>query len=315
MYYLYFGKEPYQLMDFKKKLLDQAQKKNIEIIKPEIQNFETNNQFCDFFNSGGLFSQKKLIVFDDFLSNALKEKKQNLLEIFKKQKNLKNSQDEFIYFFEKNPDKRSSLFKFLKRNSKESKEFKELSGAELENFILNQAKMLGIKISKIEISRICAALGNNIFKIINELKKIDAYKRGMPITLQDIKENVEFDLLNDIFKTIDSLAQGDKKTALRLIKNHLKTGDNEFYILSMIVYQFRNLLQIKDAQKYYSNPDQIAKETQIHPFVINKARSFISRFSDKKLKTLYQKLAQLDYSVKKGAMDINTALDLFICFS
>ena len=41
-----------------------------------------------------------------------------------------------------------------------------------------------------------------------------------------------------IFETIDTLAQRNKKKALRLLQDHLDKGDSPFYLLKMINFQY-----------------------------------------------------------------------------
>jgi len=116
----------------------------------------------------------------------------------------------------------------------------------------------------------------------------------------------------DIFKTIDALAQRNKKQALYLIRKHLEKGDPPLYILSMINFQFRNLLVVKDLIERQKPYYAILKITKLHPFVVRKSYEQAGKFTLPELKKIYQKIFQADLSIKTGRMEPETALDLFL---
>jgi DNA polymerase-3 subunit delta len=80
----------------------------------------------------------------------------------------------------------------------------------------------------------------------------------------------------------------------------------------MINFQFRNLLIIKDLMEknipYYS----ISKITKMHPFVVRKTYEQANKFTSRELKKIYQKIFQVDLSIKTGKIDPTTALDFLI---
>ena len=75
----------------------------------------------------------------------------------------------------------------------------------------------------------------------------------------------------DIFKTVDALARGDKKTALKLLHDHLESGEDPFYLLSMYFYQFRNLVKVKPLAEKNMSPAEITSKLKMHPFVARKS--------------------------------------------
>ena len=116
----------------------------------------------------------------------------------------------------------------------------------------------------------------------------------------------------DIFKTIDAISSKNKREALKLIHQHLEKGDSPLYLLSMITFQFRNLLIIKnllDNQKSYSF---ILEKSQLHPLIVKKGYLLAKKFKIEELKKIYQKISQIDYEIKIGKIEPETALDLLI---
>ena len=116
----------------------------------------------------------------------------------------------------------------------------------------------------------------------------------------------------DIFKTIDALGKRDKKTALKLLYKHLKQGEKEFYLLIMLVYQFRNLIKLKSLIEknipYYG----LASKTKLHPFVVKKTWEQLRNFNLNELKNIYRKLLEAETGAKSGRLEIKAALDLLI---
>ena len=88
-------------------------------------------------------------------------------------------------------------------------------------------------------------VGNNLNLLSREIEKLATYKNKGEITGNDVDLLVKSKIDTDIFKTVDALARGDKKTALKMLHDHLDDGEDPFYLLSMYFYQFRNLVKVK----------------------------------------------------------------------
>ena len=154
----------------------------------------------------------------------------------------------------------------------------------------------------------------------NEIKKLVAYKTGHnqittvtklcpEIEREDVELLVKSKIEIDIFKTIDAIAAKNKKRALKLLKAHLEKGDSPLYLLSMINFQFRNLLIIKDLIEKNLSPYSF---TNLHPYVIKKSISLLGKFSFSELKKIYQKIFEVDLDIKTGKIEPEMALDLLI---
>ena len=56
----------------------------------------------------------------------------------------------------------------------------------------------------------------------------------------------------------------------------------------------------------------ISKETGIHPYVVKKTYPQVQQFTLLELKKIYQKIFEVDSSIKTGKIDAEMALDLLI---
>jgi len=96
-----------------------------------------------------------------------------------------------------------------------------------------------------------------------------------------------------------------------LFYKHIERGDSPFYILTMINFQFRNLLLVKDLEaKSLSEITSILKP--MHPFVVKKSLSLAKKFTIQELEKIYVKLFQMDLAVKTGKIKPEMALELLI---
>jgi DNA polymerase-3 subunit delta len=256
-----------------------------------------------------MFEEKKLLVFKNIFSDLNKE--EGLEEFFKKQQD-----DLIIVYQEGEPDKRLSLFKFLIKTAK-AQEFEFLEGAKLRNWARERIESQGAKIDSPALEKLLDYVGNDLWWLSGEIDKLASYRKQGKIEEADIELLVKPKIEPEIFKTIDAIALRNnswsgKKQALKMLHEHLESGDHPLYLLSMINYQFRNLLMVKGLmeknQPYYN----ILKTVKMHPFVAQKSYEQARHFTLQELKKIYQKIFQIDLMVKTGKVDSLAALDALI---
>ena len=284
---------------------------NLKFFEGEELNFE---DFKDEFQQTSMFKEKKLVVLTNFFSNLVFKER-----FLKEGKNFVNSAD-IILFYEKNPiPEKDSLFHFLIKNAK-SQEFKLLAGQKLKNWVKKEFLNFGIEISQEALEKLISFVGNDLWQMSNEIKKLVAYRTGHnqvttvtkvcpEIKREDVELLVKPKIETDIFQTINAIAARNKKMALKLLKAHLEKGDSPFYLFSMINFQFRNLLIIKDLIERNLSPYSLS---HLHPYVIKKSIPLLEKFSFSELKKIYQKIFQLDFDIKTGKISPEVAIDLLI---
>lgn len=264
--------------------------------------------FQEFKNNASnisMFDEKKLIV----LKNASSNK--NFQEDFlKNNKYFINSTDVFLFFEEGIPES-NKFFKFLEKKAKAQK-FEPLESAKLKNWVKKEFENYKAKVEINALNELVEFVGNDLWQMENEIKKLVNFRKGKIIEKKDVEIMVKPKIETDIFETIDAIASRNKKRALELLNKHLENGDSPLYLLSMINFQFRNLLMIKDLIEKNKPYYNFQKITGLHPFVIKKSYNQAQRFSLQELKKIYQKIFQVDLNIKTGKLDPQAALDLFI---
>ena len=205
----------------------------------------------------------------------------------------------------------ADLLKFFK-NKGEVYKFDFLKATALKDWVKKQFSDLGAKIDSSALTFLVNSTGSDLWRISAEIKKLVAYTgKNKTIKEKDVELLVKPEIEAAIFKTIDAIAAKDKKTALNLLYKHLEKGDSPFYLLTMINFQFRNLLLVKDFETM-SLPKITAALKSMHPFVVRKSLWLAEKFTMQELEKIYVKLFQMDLAVKTGKIKPEMALELFI---
>jgi DNA polymerase III subunit delta len=229
-------------------------------------------------------------------------------ENFIKEKSFISSEDIIVFYQAGNIKKNDSLLKFLEKNAK-CQNFELLGAQKLRSWVGNKFSDYGTKISADAENILLDFVGNDLWRLNNEIQKLALYKKGRVVEETDVKLLVKPVLETDIFKTIDAIAERDKKQALRLVYKHIAKGESPIYLLSMINYQFRNLLIIKDFVERAVPYASIAKKSGLHPFVVRKTFYQCQRFQFSELKKIYLKIFQVDLDIKTGKISPEAGLE------
>lgn len=295
-----------------------SKKKMEEIIKryKEVHKSGMNLVYCeDIISFKGLekevcqpsiFKEKRLyVIFNPLSRKELKE------EITKNVNNLENSDDIFIIIEEGKIRENDIFLKSISSKAK-AQEFKLLSGIKLQEWIKKEINKYNKEIDFDALELLINNKGNDLWAISNEVMKLINFSKRGKISKKDVSDLTRPGIENDIFKTIDSIADKNRKKSFELIHRHFEKGDSPLYILSMISFQFKNILIIKDLIEKGKKYNEILSLTKIHPFVVRKSFAQAEKFSLLELKKIYRKILSVDINVKTGITDQETALELFI---
>jgi len=269
----------------------------------------TEKSFKDFYSNlktNSMFAEKKLIV----LKNVFADERfqEDFLDNIKSLEDLK---DIIIVCEDNMPDKRTKAFKALQKDTK-CQEFNFLKPAMLKKWVAGEFANKKAKINSDALDLLVSFVRSDLWRMENEINKLSNYKKNSVVKKEDVELLVRPAVDNDIFKTIDALASKNKKQALYLLHKHLDDGDAPLKLLSMIAYQFRTLLVIKEMQDKGEPYGAMAKKSGLHPFAVQKNYYLCNQFSIEQLKKIYQKIFQIDSNIKTGKIEPETALDLLL---
>ncbi|OGN17412.1 MAG: DNA polymerase III subunit delta [Candidatus Yanofskybacteria bacterium RIFCSPHIGHO2_02_FULL_50_12] len=214
------------------------------------------------------------------------------------------------------PVKANALFSHLINPTHLVRHFELLEGAKLAAWLKREAVARGTPFTAGGLSRFLTLAGTEGWNMINNLDKLANFcvastrPNGGPslITATAVEELVRTDVEPNIFEFIDALGRREAEKAYALLYQELARGRDPYYILSMIAYQFRNMLVVKDSLARTTDRAVVAKKTGLHPFVIRKMQSSVSVFSLDELKTTYGRLLELELTTKNGTADLQDQL-------
>ncbi len=209
-------------------------------------------------------------------------------------------------------DKRSALFTYLKKAAT-VREFLPREGMDLQRWLHDRAKHLGIKLVPEAATLLIEYVGNDGRALLNELQKLAAYtgEQGL-IGVEAVRLLVADSGESSVFAFVDALAARQLAAALGLLAELLADGEAPLKLLFMIGRQIRLLLQVKELMEQRMRPEAIASELKQSPFVVRKAVDQAQRFTGSALVQLHDRLLQLDHWLKTGRIEGETALELLV---
>ncbi len=266
----------------------------------------------DFFRSlsqgGGLFAQKKMVILQDIFEYSAGEQ-ERILDFFKNKFSF--SVDILVFITWRGKPRANKLLNYLKRKG-ELTEFKKITGLEIEKFILDKLKGLA-EIEPGAVRKLRMILGENLWALDRELEKLVNFKSGEVIVEKDVDEMCSGKITVKIFDLVDAIGNQNKKVAFNLLNSLISQGADCFYILSMMIFQIRNLALVSSQkEKGIFSPQGIAQKTGLHPYVAQKTLSQLGRFDVGQIKKIYKKASSLDINSKSGRINIKEALEDFI---
>jgi len=268
-----------------------------------------NLSFRDFqtqFQQSSMFKETKLFILKNCWQNE--EFKEKFLGNTEK---IAHSKDLVLLYQEGEIAQSDPLLKSLKKSGK-TQEFNPLEGEKLKKWLRKKLEILGAKADQRTLEKLIEFVGNDLWRLSNEIKKLVNYRKDKHFQAEDVELLVKPKIETDIFKTIDAIASKNKRKAFELLKKHLEKGDSPLYLLSMINYQFRNLLIVKDLIEKNLPYYLILKKTQLNPWVVKKSEQQANKFTLAELKKIYQKIFQTDLAIKTGKLKPEIALDILI---
>jgi DNA polymerase III subunit delta len=308
MLILLYGKDTYRSTSKLKEIVEGYKKKcqsglNIKFLDEK----ESFKDLQDVSKQVSMFGEKRFFVIPHAFSC---EKMKS--EIIKNCKNLSQAENIFLIYEQKEVKKQDKLLKTLLKEEEGVmlQEFLPLTGKKLYNWVVKEFEKNNTEVEKDAVESLQRLGGENLWRIKSEIDKLSLYKNK--ISKEDVSLMVNIDVDANIFNTVDAIAENNNKKALTLLHDHLQKGDNPLYVLSMIAYQMRNLIIIKDLEDRKHSYEEARKKSKMHPFVFGKSYNQAKKFSLEEIKRRYEMLFDIDLKVKTGQVSPEMAIHLFL---
>jgi len=250
-----------------------------------------------------LFARERFVVFKNFLASSPSEDLQKqTIELLKKYTGKRD--DNIMVFWERAGErellgKSGILFKFLKKQ-KFSQEFKPLTAAGLQKWIMNKVVSRKTKIDRKASQLLIELVGSDIWKLNNELEKLRAYRAGQEISFEDVRLLVAGVKDESVYYLLDLIAAKNSEGALAFLSNMLQSPDAAEAVFKILKWQANAIALIKGClEDGLKNNSQIASQTGLHQFVVKKNKAYAERMSVAEVAKLLDRTIELEMAFRK----------------
>jgi DNA polymerase-3 subunit delta len=149
------------------------------------------------------------------------------------------------------------------------------------------------------------ALGNEITKLLTYV----SFAR--PVELEDVQTLTPAGGEAKVFDMVDAIGQRRGPLAQRELHKLLESAE-PLYALSMIVRQYRLLLQAREMLNERASEADISRTLGLHPFPTGKICAQARNYKLGDLEQIYRRLLEYDVEIKTGRIQAEAALDTLV---
>ena len=300
--YLLFGEERFLVNHYAKEF---------EKINADIDTFDDKAPVQDIIMAAcslPFLSERRLVFVRDskLFASGRKNDSEAMAEFL-----AKIPAEAIVVFVEKDVDRRSRMYK---KTAEVGRVVDCVPIADLSRWIIMLAKNKGKLISPANVNLLTRTVGVNMNTISQELSKLAAYSGDEhEITPAHIGEVCSPTLESRIFDMTKAMGLGQTSKAVSLYNDMLRLKESPIAVLTMITRQFRILLLVKCGIAKGLNKYQIAKELNLHEFIVTDAMKQIHRFSEERLIQALESCLDTDVKIKTGLISPEIGVELIIC--
>ncbi|NMB92412.1 MAG: DNA polymerase III subunit delta [Parcubacteria group bacterium] len=265
-------------------------------------------QIKELITGRTLFASIKVIVFKNLLNRSSSDVLGPLFKLLE-ESNINKSKSILLIIYERADIKDKHIVNWFEKQAHHVKQFSLLKSRELSSWLDEESRRLGVKLTKESTEILIASFGSDTGMLHYALKKLSLLGPKNIIDPRILEENIWLPFSTNIFKFLDNLAQRQIASAIKLLMQEINI-DNSLnhllYLLSMITFEFRSLILVKENQNF----PQIAicRRTDIKPYSLRKIYPLTKYFTWDELKKIYRYLLLCDERIKKGLMPAEIAL-------
>ena len=324
MIYLFHGDDEFgkseRIAALKARLGDLAEM-NTVVLNGRSLDRETLRYHCDVLPFLGEF---RLVIVEDLLTRlekrggegASKEAARDYLNWLAEYLPQAPETTVLVFNESKTLGKRNPVLKAVQklgdRGQEQLFETPQLRKGALTRWVSDHARKKGIRLGNGVADALANFIGPNLRIIDSELEKLALYAGDRPITLADVRLLCPYAKEASIFDMVDALGNRRTSAAFRLLAQMRNQGAHPLYLLSMIVRQYRILLQVRDYMNQGMGLNDIVSALKLHPYPAEKAMRQARGYTIAQLQRIYDRLLETDAAIKTGRLEANLALDMLV---
>lgn len=293
MIFLY-GENTFSSLRELKKIVKEKREANLRLSFFDLEE-DNPQELLDQSRSRNIFNQKEVVIIKNPFNKSS----------FLWENKVTNSKHLLVFYHRGDIPKKDKFAKLLRKEA-DNRRFEKLEKGDLKKWAIKEFERYNSQINSQGLKALLERTGGDLWRLSQEINKLSNWKKK--VQKEDIERFIPPKIEDDIFKIIDSVANQKQEKALKLLHGALERGESPIYLISMIAYQFSNLLAVKDKLEKQKNPSEL----DLHPFVIKKSTWMAKNFEMKELITIFERIKDLDYDIKTGRIEPELALDLLL---
>lgn len=172
-------------------------------------------------------------------------------------------------------------------------------------WIKNEIKVAGLTVTDGAVRKINAYCLSDMTRINGEIAKLIAYKGEGQIDETDVDSLCVKETDYRLYEMVEFIAAKNYDKAYAAFTDMLDLSSDGQKLFISLYYYFRRLLYVSVSN---ATESEIADALKVKEFAVTMAKRQARAFSAKRLKTVVDKLAELDYAFKSGKTEQNTAV-------
>ncbi len=222
------------------------------------------------------------------------------------------TEDVIVIFVEEKVDKRNKLFKLISLNGI-VEEFMVQTEDSLAKWVAGYARSMGKSMDAKTAYYLVSEVGLDMTLLQNELNKLTAWALEKDsITIEDVDTVCTHQVNNKIFDMIAAISNKKQKEALDLYYDLLTLRESPFAILSLLVRQYTQMLQVRDCMNRNEPASMIASKMGAKDWVIKRLIDPCRKMTSAKIRECLEACAVADEDIKQGNISDLMSVELLI---
>ena len=317
MIYFIGGKKQREFKYFE--ILEKIRKENVGISESFFDvDLKENEQFLEKININSIFSSRELVV----LKRA--EKLKNIEEILKYIANLEIVNKEIIIDYDKEDGKFGAKLKKLLDELEKNRKmkvflFQKETEEEIRAYIVNELGINGR-----DLALLLEMIGNNPFKVRNEVEKIKFFLNGEKFDIEKIKNVVSVEKEYRIYEMTRNILLNKPADVMRYLEQKKEYMGILYSLYSELETMYKISSLKKRGRKFSKNYNTFKMEFEEikevfksnnripNSYVIFKKLELEQNYTNLNLKKLVFRCWEIEREIKTGKIEIETGVEILI---
>ncbi len=317
MIYFIGGKKQREFKYFE--ILEKIRKENVGISESFFDvDLKENEQFLEKININSIFSSQELVV----LKRA--EKLKNIEEILKYIANLEIVNKEIIIDYDKEDGKFGAKLKKLLDELEKNRKmkvflFQKETEEEIRAYIVNELGINGR-----DLALLLEMIGNNPFKVRNEVEKIKVFLNGDKFDIEKIKNVVSVEKEYRIYEMTRNILSNKPANVMRYLEQKKEYMGILYSLYSELETMYKISSLKKRGRKFSRNYNTFKMEFEeikevfksnnriLNSYVIFKKLEIEQNYTNLNLKKLVFRCWEIERDIKMGKIEMETGVNVLI---